>query len=425
MIRFGRALFVYCYSILMLLVEGGVVVCALFSKRLAEFYEGRSLLYLKRLPSAPLPRVVYFCSSAGEYEQMIPLMGELEPLGKPLLVLFSHSGRKFIEARGDQIDYVMAPIDSVIHWRYFFRKVHVVATLVCRHELWPGFLYEAAKNSPTFLVNASVQPGSKAGGGKRVLYGFLLSFFKRIFLVSDDQLALFRSFSQVDLQVVGDTKYDRALALTPDLIQKADDITRALKSFGKKHWLLLGSAWPPDLEFVMQALAHLPFEVREKWGVVVVPHDLSSTNIDRLKELTDLYQSPCQFFDEAPKKETQVLILAKLGVLRAAYGAFDLAWVGGALHERVHNVLEPLAWGLEVWFGPLYETSHEARHLLSLKVVHTTAKPQVFAKRLGEFSKGMAPMTDVKAAVLQLTGASRRIGEWLTRSLGGQTDGTS
>ncbi len=56
----------------------------------------------------------------------------------------------------------------------------------------------------------------------------------------------------------------------------------------------------------------------------------------------------------------QTIIFDVLGVLAFAYQAADFAYVGGALHNRVHNVLEPATFGLPLMTGPKISNSPEA-----------------------------------------------------------------
>ncbi|EMO28195.1 hypothetical protein LEP1GSC170_5583 [Leptospira interrogans serovar Bataviae str. HAI135] len=56
----------------------------------------------------------------------------------------------------------------------------------------------------------------------------------------------------------------------------------------------------------------------------------------------------------------QTIVFDVLGVLAFAYQAADFAYVGGALHNRIHNVLEPATFGLPLITGPKISNSPEA-----------------------------------------------------------------
>jgi 3-deoxy-D-manno-octulosonic-acid transferase len=55
---------------------------------------------------------------------------------------------------------------------------------------------------------------------------------------------------------------------------------------------------------------------------------------------------------DVPASEADVLLLDTLGELTHAYGAARAAFVGGTITGTGHNVLEPIAHGIPVFFGP-------------------------------------------------------------------------
>jgi 3-deoxy-D-manno-octulosonic-acid transferase len=60
------------------------------------------------------------------------------------------------------------------------------------------------------------------------------------------------------------------------------------------------------------------------------------------------------------------LILDTIGHLSAAYQYGSLAFVGGGFSGSLHNILEPLAYGLPVVFGPKHEKFPEAQQFIDL-----------------------------------------------------------
>jgi 3-deoxy-D-manno-octulosonic-acid transferase len=72
--------------------------------------------------------------------------------------------------------------------------------------------------------------------------------------------------------------------------------------------------------------------------------------------LSELESSNFKFLKAQPR----VIIVDEMGRLSDLYGVADFAWIGGATHSKVHNVLEPAAWGLPVSCGPHFQNSQEA-----------------------------------------------------------------
>jgi 3-deoxy-D-manno-octulosonic-acid transferase len=59
-----------------------------------------------------------------------------------------------------------------------------------------------------------------------------------------------------------------------------------------------------------------------------------------------------------------------------------MAYVGGAFTTGVHNILEPVAMGATVAFGPKHENSTEALQMLEQKLVNIVKNPAEFRKLL-------------------------------------------
>jgi 3-deoxy-D-manno-octulosonic-acid transferase len=80
--------------------------------------------------------------------------------------------------------------------------------------------------------------------------------------------------------------------------------------------------------------------------------------------------------EAANQLEYKVLIIDNIGMLSALYRYADLAYIGGGFGSGIHNILEPMAFGLPVIFGPKYQKFTEAVAILELggaKTIQTSA----------------------------------------------------
>ena len=57
-----------------------------------------------------------------------------------------------------------------------------------------------------------------------------------------------------------------------------------------------------------------------------------------------------------------------IGILSSIYQYGDLAYIGGGFGSGIHNILEAVAFGLPVVFGPKYKKSNEAISLIDKNV---------------------------------------------------------
>jgi 3-deoxy-D-manno-octulosonic-acid transferase len=79
-----------------------------------------------------------------------------------------------------------------------------------------------------------------------------------------------------------------------------------------------------------------------------------------------------------------LLLVDRVGVLAALYGAGAMAYVGGGFGRAgLHSVLEPAAWSLPVAFGPRWEESRDAQLLLDAVAAVALGATEPAARDLG------------------------------------------
>ena len=102
--------------------------------------------------------LLFFCSSAGEYEQALPIMEKAEAnLDCFIIIIFvSQSGLDFAKARNENRYFALSPFDNRAHWQKIFTTLNPNSTIVIRHELWPAFLEVASCHGKLILANTSI-----------------------------------------------------------------------------------------------------------------------------------------------------------------------------------------------------------------------------------------------------------------------------
>lgn len=96
--------------------------------------------------------VLFACSSAGEYEQALPIIHHLEASGRRVAIcFFSYSGYRFAEVRKESRTYFLAPFDSLIYWRRVRKILSPQQVILVRYELWPCFLSVFGDSSKLWL----------------------------------------------------------------------------------------------------------------------------------------------------------------------------------------------------------------------------------------------------------------------------------
>jgi len=65
-------------------------------------------------------------------------------------------------------------------------------------------------------------------------------------------------------------------------------------------------------------------------------------------------------------RNSNVLIIDSIGILSSIYKYGNIAYIGGGFGAGIHNILEAVAFGLPVIFGPNYQKFKEAKDLIAL-----------------------------------------------------------
>lgn len=322
--------------------------------------------------------VVFFVSSAGEYEQAKPIIDRLEKAGSidVQVFIYSESGMEYIRVRNELISIHKAPHDTLSNWRKIFTVLRPDVCVVVRHELWPGFLASSYLYSSAILIDATESLGLKNKWLARNLKSRILRFFSKIYVVGESEADFFCDIlfqERANIKIVGDTKYDRVKERDLLNTKETDSIRSKLEEiFPSYKRLVVGSGWHRDIEVSLDAMRCLKSDDNiKKWQLVIAPHDISgdmiswieSTIIKRGLDVC-LFSKISDCSSSSFKKDLPpVLIVDTMGILAELYELGTLAFVGGALHHKVHNVLEPAIKGLFLAYGNLYKNSREAEIL--------------------------------------------------------------
>ncbi len=383
-----RWLFITVYSVILEFIAWPIIKIAShffdsFDRQSADRKAVTSVEY--RMHLAKLRRrhshsVVFLCSSAGEFEQAKPLIDRLKKSDIfSHVFFFSRSGFDFVKARGETCSYSLAPFDSAWRWGHLFSALQPDIGIIVRHEFWPGFMTYAQQWGCLCILDAV--PPSMLGREPRLKTQLSAWLKRRLFSKSDLIFAVNsdgRSYYADKVRIstdrifeIGDTKYDRVLERLQDIQERAtlrSQQLRALWLTSDERVIILGSAHHADVKLCLEAWKHSLFKSTK---LLIVPHDLSSGNLDSLEELTRRLNVRCEYYSDVQdlitdnsKISSDVIIVDSLGQLSELYAAADIAWIGGALHAKIHNVLEPAAWGLPLSSGPRFNNSEEARRLV-------------------------------------------------------------
>ena len=342
-------------------------LASVFHPKAAQWVAGRknwpALLQdaIKEKFNSGKKRVWIHCASLGEFEQGRPLIEAIKreyPEVQILLSFFSPSGYE-IRKNYPLSDYVCyLPADTPAQAKQFLDLVKPDVAIFVKYEFWLRLLNELQKRDvPTFLVSAIFRPGQLFFHPVGRLWLDALRSFKAIFVQDASSEILLRRFDILQVSRVGDTRVDRVLD-----VARAAEKNERLDIFSENvNLLIAGSTWLPDEQLLRGLMEHgFPAD----WKMVIAPHHIATENLNRLEGyfpgLTVRYSGA----NENLLREARVLLVDNIGMLAAIYRYGKIAYIGGGFGAGIHNILEPMAFGLPVIFGPRYQKFAEAQNMV-------------------------------------------------------------
>ncbi len=352
------SLSIFCYQLLLKLA-------ALWHPKAKLLVNGRRETFeiLKKLPRTSNKRYWFHCASLGEYDMALPLIAACvatDPKVEIVVSFYSPSGMQHFHKRGfvpHAVFYLPADLPSTM--RRLVQAVAADRLYLLKYEFWPNLLRTAQKAKlDTFAVNTILRLS-------QVYFKWYGGFFRKALQhvayfgvqnMATQELLKGVGIAAQQIEVLGDLRWNRVLEAKQNAPRNMI-IERFCKG---SQLLILGSSWPQEENLVAQLQTDL--------HLLIAPHDVSRAHLDTLKAqfpealwYSQVEKNPASFSPTA-----KIMILDTIGQLSSAYQYGSVAFVGGGFSGSLHNILEPLAYGLPVLFGPKHQKFPEAKQFLDL-----------------------------------------------------------
>lgn len=375
---------IFCYHLFLRLV-------ALWHPKAKLLVQGRKESYeiLAQLPRTSNKRYWFHCASLGEYDMALPLIEACvaaDPQLEVVVSFYSPSGMQHFHKRGfvpHAVFYLPSDLPSAM--KRLVQQVGASRLYLLKYEFWPNLLRAAQlQNLEVFSVSTLLRPS-------QVYFKWYGGFFKKALQrvsyfgvqnVATQKLLIGVGVLEEKIEVLGDLRFNRVLAAKTKA--KANPI---IETFAQGHELLiLGSSWPQEEALLLGLFQEMAPNETKNLKVLIAPHDLSKSHLDRLK-----MQFPEALFYSNLKDDTlskaQILILDTIGHLSAAYQYGSAAFIGGGFSGSLHNILEPAAYGLPLLFGSKHQKFPEAQAFIDLGFAKEVYSPQSLNATLQFFLK--------------------------------------
>ncbi len=307
--------------------------------------------------------------SVGETLTAVPMVEALLKIHGDGCIWFTTGtptgSERVIAAFGARVHHSYLPYDLPDAVARFLNRVRPAQVVVMETELWPN-LFAALRHRHLHLsiVNARLSPRSFSGYSR--LSRFTAGVLGNVDLVAAQSQAdadRFRRLGAPRVENVGNLKFD--ITPPPEQIKSGQHLRQAVGD-ARPVWAAV-STHDGEEQAALAVHQQLLQSTPDALLILVPRHPQRFDAVDRLLKNARMRQarrSHLQTLAALPG-DLQVLLGDSLGEMWMYLNAADLAFVGGSLVPvGGHNVMEPVALGKPVLFGPHMHNFQHARDLL-------------------------------------------------------------
>lgn len=305
-------------------------------------------------------------ASVGELEDLAAFYGNSELLAKAgydfsrlVITSSSPSAEEFLLKIQSKLKPLYAgplPPDVLPRVHEFFEKLNPELLILSQSDMWPVLMSvakEKLKKGAIWLPHKD----QSASWGRNL---FLAPIVKVVGLRRSESV---NPLSTSKAEFVGSPRIDRILERIRSSINSDHPLQKQLSSSNAPFKILMGSAWKEDALILNQALESIREADRKKFEVIAIPHDT--------KNPTEMGAISSYFGKN---------VVAREGILLESYRNFDIAFVGGGFRTGLHNIIEPLAWGIPTVCGDDIRKQPEAPYYAAQGSLKTIRDPEELRK---------------------------------------------
>ncbi len=380
-----KTLVYFLYNILIYIALPFLWVIAAFNDKLGGSLSGQKdltsrVLRFKELVQAnPKPVIWTHSASAGEYEQMRPVLNRLSELDVYIFQTFTSATIYYKASQNKIFDGVsFLPWDLLLRVNRFVTLLNPDLFINTRHDIWPNLLLSLHSHRVrNILINANIYQNSKRLlPGLRGINSLVFNQIDHIYTGSPTLKSLLQQIYSRSIDVVGDSRFDqvyerslnnRELLITDEIISD-------------RRVIVYGSVGDSDLSIITSTISH-PLSDKA-FMHIIVPHETSER--DLIPWETELFRRNVKSIRKSEIEQYRgesVMIWDGVGQLADLYKYADLAYIGAGFGAGVHSVTEAAIYHVPSAHGPKYDILAEAIELVQeglSTVVHNVEDLSLF-----------------------------------------------
>ncbi len=301
--------------------------------------------------------VIWFHAvSVGETEALFPLIRLIQykhPEAKLLITTTTPTGSARVTAAlKNTVTHVYLPYDIPDAVSRFMHCFKPRLAVIMETEIWPNlYAYCSKNNIPLYLINARLSEKSAQGYLKLpALVHPALAAAKLIATQTPHDSQRFISIGASSEKVValGNMKFD--VDVSPEIIEQG--LLLKTNLFSERFVWICASTHKDEERLCLEIYQKIKLQIPQLLLIIAPRHPERFTDVKKLCEQHHL-EVTMRTTGIACQSSTDVYLADTLGELKLLYTVADIAFVGGSLVPvGGHNILEAIAAGVPVLFGP-------------------------------------------------------------------------
>jgi 3-deoxy-D-manno-octulosonic-acid transferase len=260
------------------------------------------------------------------------------------------------------------PLDFITSVRRALRHIQPDIIVCLETELWPNFLGEAnCLGIPTLLLNGRISPRSFRRYRKiSSLMKPLLNYFAALAMSSQDDAKRVIDIGAPANKVLVTGNMKGAGLIEQTDSNKIEGLRQRLKLQSGEAVLVAGSIRQQELFWLPEIFSRLLGQRPDLVGIFAPRHLNRMGRLALWFEQQGLESQRLSFLmNGSEARKANVILVDSVGMLFDLYGLGDLIFCGGSLVPLGgQNILEPVAWGKPVFYGPHMDNFLEASRAL-------------------------------------------------------------
>ena len=325
---------------------------------------------LKHIDRTNTKVLIFHAASAGEYEQIKPILNKIDKSKYFIIQTFS-SPTIYNSIKDNELFDVCCYHPYDIWWGsyMFFNSIKPDAYIITRHDIWPMHLFIAYRlNIKTFYINANIHKNSI--WIKPFIHNFsktIFSYFTLVCVPSEmikDKIKTI--ISEEKVIITGDSRFEQVI----NRYTKNSENKYLHDNFLDSNNIIFGSYDQYDEKIILNSIDYCfpngDKDLEEKNSrLIFVPHEIDYQGIKQLQNNLKGRGISSSLYTENNNNDkiSNVLIVDTVGILADIYKYANLAYIGSGFGAGVHSVIEPGIYGCIVSFGPNIDLLDEAIYI--------------------------------------------------------------